>query len=174
LLYNDDDILRLQNSSDGSVRTIVVSPYLAQVNHLEKILKKLKTKKNIEIVTVDSFQGQEGDVVIVSTVRTKTAAQFLDEFRINVAVTRAMRILRIFGDFDFFARLATVSPLWRLADFAKRHKLIEDAKVDADWVSAVCILLGFVVVVVIVDRPSLTRAFPFIGSFYLTHFQLVW
>lgn len=132
LLCRDEDILRLQENAD-SVRTIIITPYLAQVKHLKRILKKYR----VDIATVDSFQGQEGDIVVVSSVRTKTAAEFLDDYRMNVAVTRAKRVLRIFCAISFCRTLPTKSPLNQLAIFAEKKNLITVAPVDADWVCTI-------------------------------------
>jgi superfamily I DNA and/or RNA helicase len=50
-----------------------------------------KISKNVQISTVDAFQGGEKEVIILSTVRT-TESQFMDnQPRINVALTRAKR-----------------------------------------------------------------------------------
>lgn len=66
LIHTDDDIVKLR-SSPSNTRTLIITPYRAQASHLTDQLKKLK---GIEVSTVDSVQGQEADIVIISTVRT--------------------------------------------------------------------------------------------------------
>lgn len=73
---------------------IVISPYQAQCN----LLKQLN--KDIEIHTVDSFQGREADAVILTTVRTNNVGFWHDYRRLNVAMTRAKHVLRIVGNND--------------------------------------------------------------------------
>ena len=86
LLYNE-----LKNEFS---EVIVISPYQAQCN----LLKKLN--KEMDIHTVDSFQGREADVVILTTVRTKNLGFWFDYRRLNVAMTRAKHVLRIVGNKD--------------------------------------------------------------------------
>ena len=71
---------------------IVISPYQAQCN----LLKQLN--KDIEIHTVDSFEGREADAVILTTVRTNNMGFWYDYRRLNVAMTRAKHVLRIVGN----------------------------------------------------------------------------
>ncbi len=74
----------------------IISPYSAQV----KLLRE-KIKLDIEIDSVDGFQGREKDVVIVSLVRSNREGDvgFLaDTRRMNVALTRARRKLIVIGD----------------------------------------------------------------------------
>ncbi|MBL0348942.1 MAG: AAA family ATPase [Elusimicrobia bacterium] len=76
--------------------TAVISPYGAQVRMLRGFLPK-----GIEVGTVDGFQGREKEVVIVSLVRSNEKAEvgFLsDTRRMNVAMTRARRLLIVIGD----------------------------------------------------------------------------
>jgi len=73
---------------------IVISPYQAQCS----LLKKLN--KEIDIHTVDSFQGREADAVILTTVRTSNMGFWYDYRRLNVAMTRAKHVLRIVGNSD--------------------------------------------------------------------------
>lgn len=64
--------------------------------------------KNVQISTVDAFQGGEKDVIILSTVRT-SESQFMDnQPRVNVALTRAKRHLIILGNRNVFS----MNELW--------------------------------------------------------------
>ncbi len=75
----------------------VISPYSAQV----KLLRELLKDSEIEIDSVDGFQGREKEAVIVSLVRSNREGEvgFLaDTRRMNVALTRARRKLIVIGD----------------------------------------------------------------------------
>lgn len=75
----------------------IISPYRAQIEFLELLLKEQK----VSINTVDSFQGQEADVVIISLVRSNEENEigFLKDYRrMNVALTRARKKLVVIGD----------------------------------------------------------------------------
>jgi superfamily I DNA and/or RNA helicase len=77
----------------------VVSPYKAQV----ELLRSKRQENSIQIDTIDGFQGQEEDVVVMSLVRSNKAGSigFLsDQRRLNVSLTRARRKLIIIGDFS--------------------------------------------------------------------------
>lgn len=84
----------------------VISPYKAQVNLLKEIFDNDaeiddKLKNKISVNTVDSFQGQERDIIFISLVRSndKNEIGFLKDIRrMNVAMTRARKKLVIFGD----------------------------------------------------------------------------
>ena len=73
-----------------------ISPYNGQVQ-----LAKEQLSSKIRISTIDSFQGQEKEIVILSLVRSNTEATigFLKDYRrINVALTRAKEQLFVIGD----------------------------------------------------------------------------
>lgn len=77
-------------------RIAIISPYSAQV----KLLRQ-KLNPNIEIDSVDGFQGREKEVIVVSLVRSNPEGDvgFLaDTRRMNVALTRAKRKLIVIGD----------------------------------------------------------------------------
>ena len=83
----------------------VISPYRAQVQYLRKLLKKREYFKPfrhlISVNTVDGFQGQERDIILISLVRSNDEGQigFLRDLRrMNVAITRARMKLIILGD----------------------------------------------------------------------------
>ncbi len=75
----------------------VISPYSAQV----RLLRERLRQPEIEIDSVDGFQGREKEAIIVSLVRSNPEGEigFLEDIRrINVALTRARRKLIIIGD----------------------------------------------------------------------------
>ena len=83
----------------------VISPYKAQVQYLRQLVKKDTFFKPFRplmtINTVDGFQGQERDVILISLVRANEDGQigFLNDLRrMNVAITRARMKLIILGD----------------------------------------------------------------------------
>ena len=88
----------------------VITPYRAQALWLREQLLDLT---ELEVDTVDAFQGREKDVIIVSLVRSNAEQQlgFLEDLRrLNVAITRPRRHLFVVGDsatlsgHPFFAR----------------------------------------------------------------------
>ena len=76
----------------------IISPYKGQVEYLKT---QFSPQGNISINTIDSFQGQEKDIIYISLVRSNLDAQigFLKDYRrMNVAMTRAKKKLVIIGD----------------------------------------------------------------------------
>jgi ATP-dependent RNA/DNA helicase IGHMBP2 len=83
----------------------IITPYRAQVDHLQKLADGSATLETIgkllTINTVDAFQGQERDVIVISFVRSngKGEVGFLGDIRrTNVAMTRARKKLIVIGD----------------------------------------------------------------------------
>ena len=83
----------------------IITPYRAQVNHLQKLVDGSATldslHKLLSLNTVDAFQGQERDVIVISLVRSngKGEVGFLGDIRrTNVAMTRARKKLIVIGD----------------------------------------------------------------------------
>jgi hypothetical protein len=115
------DVLRRIRPRDGSEPTLaVLSPYLAQVDLLDRRIAALRGSDLAHldgftsvrsggglVGTVDSFQGSEADLVIVSLVRNNprtggSALGFLrDRRRMNVALSRAKSQLVLVGSLDF-------------------------------------------------------------------------
>ncbi|PZR12811.1 MAG: AAA family ATPase [Archangium gephyra] len=76
----------------------VITPYRAQAQWLRERLQDLP---ELEVDTVDAFQGREKEAVLVSLVRSNTGQQlgFLEDLRrLNVAITRPRRHLFVTGD----------------------------------------------------------------------------
>ena len=96
---------------DERIDVGIISPYRAQVQYLRRQLKKKEWVKPfrhlISVNTVDGFQGQERDIILISLVRANDAGQigFLRDLRrMNVAITRARMKLIILGDASTMTR----------------------------------------------------------------------
>ena len=94
-----------QRILDERIDVGVISPYRAQVQYLRRMISKNATLKPyrhlIAVNTVDGFQGQERDIILISLVRANDEGQigFLRDLRrMNVAITRARMKLIILGD----------------------------------------------------------------------------
>ncbi|MCC6599347.1 MAG: AAA family ATPase [Crocinitomicaceae bacterium] len=88
----------LKNNADHVFSTGVISPYRAQVEILEEFFAQWS---QVTVNTIDSFQGQERDVIYISLVRSNEKGEigFLSDYRrMNVAMTRAKKKLVIVGD----------------------------------------------------------------------------
>lgn len=97
----------------------LVSPYKAQVQYLRQLLKRDAFFKPfrplITVNTVDGFQGQERDVILISLVRANEEGQigFLNDLRrMNVAITRARMKLIILGDASTLTKHAFYKKLY--------------------------------------------------------------
>ncbi|MDE5674827.1 MAG: AAA family ATPase [Muribaculaceae bacterium] len=83
----------------------MISPYRAQVRYLRHLIKRTPFfkpfRQSISVNTVDGFQGQERDVIVISMVRSNDNGNigFLRDLRrMNVAMTRARMKLLIVGN----------------------------------------------------------------------------
>lgn len=83
----------------------IISPYKAQMYYLRHLIKRnsflRSIRKQITVNTVDGFQGQERDVILISMVRNNDSGNigFLSDLRrMNVAMTRARMKLFIIGN----------------------------------------------------------------------------
>lgn len=115
-----------QRIIDESIDVGIISPYRAQVQYLRHLIKKEAFFKPfrhlLSVNTVDGFQGQERDVIIVSLVRSNNDGQigFLRDLRrMNVAMTRARSKLIIIGDHETLAHHEFYKKLY---EYIKKHK----------------------------------------------------
>ncbi|CAJ1458896.1 unnamed protein product [Effrenium voratum] len=125
----------------------VITPYNRQVEQLrgdflDPEAEQLKLSPRVS--TVDSFQGQEADAVLISLVRSNEhgVVGFLSDFRrLNVAVTRARKHVMIVGDASTISKDSILSSLYEYACEHGRvafvQQLLDDeGGVPADPVSA--------------------------------------
>lgn len=82
----------------------VITAYADQARQIRRNRQRLSSfnqdsDEKYIVSTVDDFQGDERDIIILSTVRTSGSTPFLEDFRrINVAMSRARRLLIIVGN----------------------------------------------------------------------------
>ena len=102
----------------------VIAPYAAQV----RLIRERLDLADVEVDSVDGFQGREKEAVVISLVRSSTKREigFLaDVRRMNVAMTRAKRKLLVIGDsatlsvhpfygrmFEYFERIDAYRTVW--------------------------------------------------------------
>ena len=116
-----------QRILDERIDVAIISPYRAQVQLLRRLIRKREFFKPfrtlISVNTVDGFQGQERDVVVISLVRANDDGQigFLRDLRrMNVAITRARMKLIILGDRHTMARHPFYRKLWEYIQALRR------------------------------------------------------
>ncbi len=86
----------IETESLNPLTTALISPYSGQVTAAKEMLPQ-----QLRISTIDSFQGQEKETIIVSLVRSNDDGDigFLKDYRrMNVAITRAKEQLFVIGD----------------------------------------------------------------------------
>ena len=102
LFFNE---LTTRYATESFPSIAVISPYKQQINLLKTQFEHSpdlqKYKENISVNTIDSFQGQERDIVYISLTRSNDKGEigFLSDIRrMNVAMTRAKKKLVVIGD----------------------------------------------------------------------------
>ena len=121
-------VRELMDAGVAAEQIAVIAPYAAQV----RLLRSRIETTDVEIDTVDGFQGREKEVVLLTMVRSNSMGEigFLaDTRRTNVAMTRARRKLIIVGDsstlganpfyascLEYFEKLSGYRSVWELGD----------------------------------------------------------
>ena len=127
-LHNYFERIGRQRMLDERLDVGIISPYRAQVQYLRRQIRHddyFKPFRNaIAVNTVDGFQGQERDIIVISLVRANDDGQigFLRDLRrMNVAITRARMKLIILGD---------TSTLTRHPFYRKLHQYIQQLSLN--------------------------------------------
>ena len=112
-----------QRVLDERIDVGIISPYRAQVQYLKSLIKKYEFfkpyRRIISVNTVDGFQGQERDVILISLVRSNDEGQigFLKDLRrMNVAMTRARMKLIILGNKNTMTKHPFYKKLWEYVE----------------------------------------------------------
>ncbi len=121
------ELIGKQRILDERLDVGIISPYRAQVQYLRQQIRKKEFFKpyrmRISVNTVDGFQGQERDIIVISLVRSNDEGQigFLRDLRrMNVAITRARMKLIILGDRQTMTQHPFYRKLW---EYVKRLKV---------------------------------------------------
>lgn len=117
-------VQRLRAAGVASAEIGVIAPYTAQVARL----RSHPDLAQVEVATVNAFQGREKDAIVVTFVRSNEMQELgfvADERRLTVAVTRARRQLVLIGD----SATLTASPRFR----AMLDHLSERGAVQSVW-----------------------------------------
>lgn len=92
----------------------IIAPYKAQTKRLENEINKNKFKHlDIEINTIDAFQGREKQIIILNLVRNnrrKETGFIVQDSRLNVAFSRAQELMFVIGNTDFIHQNKTALP----------------------------------------------------------------
>lgn len=102
----------------------IITPYKEQNRRLKKYFRN--KFKNVVIDTIDSFQGDEADIVIFSTTRSRIRTNFFStDERINVAFSRAKKNLVIVGSIKYFEKYGKDSKMYKIAEYIKENGEIQ-------------------------------------------------
>lgn len=135
-------LLLVEQQYSGSIG--VIAPFRPQVQALtdaihQAIPEALRETTELRIGTVDSFQGQERDLILFSPCLAQSSATSAISFiqkdwrRLNVAISRARAMAHVFGDLAF-ARSGKVRSLQRLARIATEPKpRVAEGTFDSEW-----------------------------------------
>ena len=123
------ELIGKQRILDERLDVGIISPYRAQVQYLRQQLRKKEWVKPfrslISVNTVDGFQGQERDIIIISLVRSNDEGQigFLRDLRrMNVAITRARMKVIILGDRTTLTRHPFYRKLYQYTESLKQQE----------------------------------------------------
>lgn len=107
----------------------IISPYAEQIRYIQQEIRQDTSFAglDIEVDTIDGFQGQEKDLIYICLVRSNEKGEigFLkDSRRLNVALTRARKKLVIIGD---MTTLSSFELFNQLSDHVEKHGIYQSA-----------------------------------------------
>lgn len=124
------DMVSLPRILDERVDFGIISPYKSQVRLIRKLLKMQHffrpIKRQVSVGSVDGFQGQERDVIVISMVRDNeqgTIGFLRDLRRMNVAITRARMKLIVIGNTETLGKHPFYAKL--IAHFEKHGQILQ-------------------------------------------------
>ena len=125
-----DLLCRVKESVRGA-RIAVITPYKGQKRTIIRRMAesgKYDSLKDVDVNTVDAFQGDEAEIVIFCCTRTRRQTNFFkDPKRINVAFSRAKNELIIIGSLRYFDSYDDTSVLPRVAEYVRKYGNVIEA-----------------------------------------------
>lgn len=121
-LRHYQDECKLAAASTENLSIGIIAPYKEQLEAIRQAIQQegsFPFKGQLSVNTVDSFQGQERDIILISMTRSNPDSRigFLSEIRrMNVAMTRARKKLVIIGDSSTLAQHAFYAGLIEMAE----------------------------------------------------------
>lgn len=139
--YNENEVnaivLLAKRLQDENVPFRIITPYDAQRSRLEQALKEEDLNWQDKCFNVDSFQGNEDHVIIVSVVRSKALGFLTNTRRTNVMLTRCQRAMYIVSSRAFLKGKGANSLVGKMAaELGQRpgawltHEDLEDGKFE--------------------------------------------
>lgn len=135
-------VLLEDQAYSGSVG--IIAPFRPQVYALEQAIRgqisqTLIERADLRVGTVDSFQGQERDLILFSSCLGHSSATSAVSFvqkdwrRLNVAISRARAVAHVFGDLSY-ARAGKIKSLQKLAAAATEPRgRVGEGTFDSNW-----------------------------------------
>lgn len=106
-------------------RIAVISPYKGQKRTILKALRNEGInifKNNIAVNTIDAFQGDEAEIVLYCTTRSKIPTKYFSDLaRLNVAFSRAKNELIIIGSLQYFKKYGKDHVLYEISDYIREN-----------------------------------------------------
>ena len=123
--HSKNDMIKFNKNS-----IYVITPYNAQKNAIAEYFAESETDD--QVLSIDSSQGREFDLVFVSMVRTSVGNFVKEQNRINVGLTRAKHGLVIVGDAATLSKEAN----WKRLLTEKAASVVTDLEGAKRWVDA--------------------------------------
>lgn len=109
----------------GDAKIAVITPYKGQKAHIQRVLINNNfdyRENNVVINTIDAFQGDEADIVIYCTTRSKRRTKFLsDRRRINVACSRAKNEFIMIASSAYLYGYSNKEPIRQVLEYIKKY-----------------------------------------------------
>ena len=128
-------ILSILDYLDGELQVEksvgIITPYQLQETYLKNSIRKNYSHLNVEVNTIDGFQGREMEIIILSLVRNNSQGRIGHlgaKSRLNVSLSRAQELLIIVGHRPFFAKTSRNNRIQSIImDLEKGNKVYESA-----------------------------------------------